>query len=147
MDTLETLNTKIEKHDNIISKIFRDFQKNNEGYDKNFNMVINQFSKIENMMHMQDKVVDEQESRIIKIEQQIEEINNLVSNLNTFYYTQNDMNERIRSLEGLFTVHGLQLAENIIAKKPPSGMYSGGFKSRKSRRNLVNRRRKTSKRK
>jgi DNA repair ATPase RecN len=141
MDTLETLNTKIEKHDNMIRKITQVFDQNNTGYKQNFDIIRNQFSKIEHMMKMQDNVVEQQESTIRKIEQQIEEINNLVSNLNTFYYTQNDMNERIRSLEGLFTVHGLQLAKNIIAKKPPSGMYTGGYKTRKS----FNKRRKTSK--
>ena len=52
---------------------------------------------------------------------------------------QNIMNERIRGLEGLFEAHGLQLAEEIRTKKPPSGMYMGGYKTRKS----VNKRRKT----
>jgi hypothetical protein len=56
---------------------------------------------------------------------------------------QNSMNERIRGLEGLFEAHGLQLAEEIRTKPPPSGMYMGGYKTRKS----VNKRRKTSKRK
>lgn len=99
--TLETL------YDNIMN-IVATVNARDKSYMKNFALMRERFSKIDEMMKI-----------------------------------QNSMNERIRGLEGLFEAHGLQLAEEIRTKPAPSGMYMGGYKTRKS----VNKRRKTSKRK
>jgi hypothetical protein len=46
MDTLETLNTKIEKHDNMIRKITQVFDQNNTGYKQNFDILETSFQKL-----------------------------------------------------------------------------------------------------
>jgi hypothetical protein len=120
MDNLEMLNTKIQKQDNMIKQVVRAFDQNNTGYKQNFDIIRNHFSKIEHMMKMQDNVVDQQESTIRTIEEQIQEIMRVINN-EVLYYK--DRRER----------------------PPNPDMYSGGFKSKKSRK--TRKRRKTSKRK
>jgi hypothetical protein len=89
-------------------------------FDQQESTIRNHFSKIEHMMKMQDNVVDQQESTIRKIEEQIQEIMRVINN-EVLYYK--DRRER----------------------PPNPDMYSGGFKSKKSRK--TRKRRKTSKRK
>jgi hypothetical protein len=121
MDTpiinLETLNDKIT---NIVGTV----NARNKSYMQNFAHVRDEFLKIGDdflkigeKMKMQDNLADQQANQITNLEDQIKELTRVINN-EVLYYK--DRRER----------------------PPNPDMYSGGFKSRKTRKS-VNKRRKT----
>ena len=94
----------------------------NKSYMQNFAFIREQFLKIDQKMKMQDNLADQQENQFTHLEEQIQRIMRVINDEVMYYKDRRET-------------------------PPNPDMYSGGFKSRKSRRNLVNRRRKTSKRK
>jgi hypothetical protein len=111
--TLETLNEKI-------TKIVALLDANNNGYRKNFNIIRDQFSKIDDMIKTQDNLANQQQIRISKLEDQIREVATVINDEVIYYKDRRET--------------------------PPNlDMYSGGFKSRKQRKQRKSRR-KTSKR-
>ena len=109
----------IEEKVNKLGKGLLDME---TGFNNNFKMCTYHFSKIAEKMKMQDNFADKQQTIIVRLEDQIRELARVIND-EVMYYK--DRRER----------------------PPNPDMYSGGFKSRKSRRNLDNRRRKTSNRK
>jgi hypothetical protein len=111
--TLEFLNEKIKE-------IFEEVNKNNKGYDFNFNIIRQQFSKNSEMIKTQVNLVDQQETRIANLEYQIRELAKIIHD-EVIYYR--DRRER----------------------PPNPDMYAGGFKLRKTRKKNLIKRRKTRK--
>jgi hypothetical protein len=121
MDTpVINLETLNDKITNIVGTV----NARNKSYMQNFAIVKDEYFKIGEKMKMQDNLADQQANQITNLEDQIKELERVINN-EVLYYK--DRRER----------------------SPIPGMYSGGFKSRKSRktRKSVNKRRKTSKRK
>lgn len=117
MDTpVINLETLNEKITNIVATV----NSRNKSYMQNFAFVKDEFLKIGEKMKMQDNLAQQQENQITNLEDQIRELARVINN-EVLYYK--DRRER----------------------PPNPDMYSGGFKSRKSRktRKSVNKRRKT----
>lgn len=117
MDTpVINLETLNEKITNIVATV----NARNKSYIQNFTFVKDEFLKIGEKMKMQDNLAEQQENQITNLEHKIRELERVINN-EVLYYK--DRRER----------------------PPNPDMYSGGFKSRKSRktRKSVNKRRKT----
>ncbi len=117
MDTqVINLETLNEKITNIVATV----NARNKSYMQNFAFVKDEFLKIGEKMKMQDNLAEQQENQITNLEHKIRELERVINN-EVLYYK--DRRER----------------------PPNPDMYSGGFKSRKSRktRKSVNKRRKT----
>ena len=117
MDTpVINLETLNEKITNIVATV----NARNKSYMQNFAFVRDEFLKIGEKMKIQDNLADQQANQITNLENQIGELARVINN-EVLYYK--DRRER----------------------PPNPDMYSGGFKSRKSRktRKSVNKRRKT----
>ena len=117
---MDTPVINLETLNGKITNIVATVDARNKSYMQNFAVIRDEFLKIGEKMKMQDNLADQQANQITNLENQIRELTRVINN-EVLYYK--DRRER----------------------PPNPDMYSGGFKSRKSRktRKSVNKRRKT----
>ena len=117
---MDTPVINLETLNGKITNIVATVDARNKSYMQNFAFVRDEFLKIGEKMKIQDNLADQQANQITNLENQIGELARVINN-EVLYYK--DRRER----------------------PPNPDMYSGGFKSRKSRktRKSVNKRRKT----
>ena len=117
---MDTPVINLETLNGKITNIVATVDARNKSYMQNFAFVRDEFLKIGEKMKIQDNLADQQANQITNLENQIRELTRVINN-EVLYYK--DRRER----------------------PPNPDMYSGGFKSRKSRktRKSVNKRRKT----
>ena len=114
---MDTPVINLETLNGKITNIVATVDARNKSYMQNFAFVRDEFLKIGEKMKMQDNLADQQANQITNLEDQIKELTRVINN-EVLYYK--DRRER----------------------PPNPDMYSGGFKSRKSRktRKSVNKR-------
>ncbi len=117
---MDTPVINLETLNGKITNIVATVDARNKSYMQNFAFVRDEFLKIGEKMKMQDNLADQQANQITNLEDQIRQLAGVINN-EVLYYK--DRRERPPNLD----------------------MYSGGFKSRKSRktRKSVNKRIKT----
>ena len=117
---MDTPVINLETLNGKITNIVATVDARNKSYMQNFAFVRDEFLKIGEKMKMQDNLADQQANQITNLEDQIRQLAGVINN-EVLYYK--DRRER----------------------PPNPDMYSGGFKSRKSRktRKSVNKRIKT----
>ncbi len=117
---MDTPVINLETLNGKITNIVATVDARNKSYMQNFEFVRDEFLKIGEKMKMQDNLADQQANQITNLEDQIRQLAGVINN-EVLYYK--DRRERPPNLD----------------------MYSGGFKSRKSRktRKSVNKRIKT----